>query len=290
MRDDPPPGVALIDRPLACTACGYNLFGLRRDGRCPECGTPALDSLRRPAGLLLRPDLDVLLAGAGWLAAATLLVPVGIVVVFARLTGDGLSPLLLGSASLFCFLGLLIAAVLAEKNLYAFARKHRLQDGPPVRVWACAAAGGLLFFAADGLFLIVRSLVGSPTPVAGFSQTGLLAVAFGLSALGCWRFLAFYRRHGRLLALVAGSNDARFLDGYGVWKVVIDGWLLGSVFLALVLTQDVAGIALCMSLPALFLYALTWIVEVTDRIQLLARVARLRSRAPAAVSADVTVQ
>jgi hypothetical protein len=31
------PAVAL-DQDLSCAACGYNLRGLRRDGRCPECG------------------------------------------------------------------------------------------------------------------------------------------------------------------------------------------------------------------------------------------------------------
>ena len=40
----PPPPRALvvaIDEHVPCAACGYDLFGLRRDGVCPECGTPA---------------------------------------------------------------------------------------------------------------------------------------------------------------------------------------------------------------------------------------------------------
>jgi ribosomal protein S27AE len=31
-------GVIIAD--TTCRRCGYNLRGLSRDGRCPECGTP----------------------------------------------------------------------------------------------------------------------------------------------------------------------------------------------------------------------------------------------------------
>lgn len=34
-----------IVRPPTCEFCGYNLTGSALDGRCPECGTPAIDSL-----------------------------------------------------------------------------------------------------------------------------------------------------------------------------------------------------------------------------------------------------
>ena len=50
-RDAPPnaPKLALrIEDDVACPACGYNLRGLRMDGRCPECGRPAIDTFARP--------------------------------------------------------------------------------------------------------------------------------------------------------------------------------------------------------------------------------------------------
>lgn len=50
-RDAPPnaPKVALrIENDVACPACGYNLRGLRMDGRCPECGRPTIDTFARP--------------------------------------------------------------------------------------------------------------------------------------------------------------------------------------------------------------------------------------------------
>jgi hypothetical protein len=44
-----------IQRPPMCEFCGYNLTGTAIDGRCPECGVPAIDSL----GPDVRP-------GTGW--------------------------------------------------------------------------------------------------------------------------------------------------------------------------------------------------------------------------------
>jgi hypothetical protein len=35
-----------LDKDVACVACGYNLRGLRPDGRCPECGRAVADSLK----------------------------------------------------------------------------------------------------------------------------------------------------------------------------------------------------------------------------------------------------
>ncbi len=35
-----------LTRSAACRACGYDLRGLRSDGRCPECGTPVAASLQ----------------------------------------------------------------------------------------------------------------------------------------------------------------------------------------------------------------------------------------------------
>lgn len=46
----PPPTTIAAAQPLGdlpCAGCGYNLRGLTRDGRCPECGAPVADSLLR---------------------------------------------------------------------------------------------------------------------------------------------------------------------------------------------------------------------------------------------------
>lgn len=59
------------DTPV-CYGCGYNLTGLSRQGRCPECGTPY--DLDRPAPHFRRPPLGfaLLLAPAALLFYALL--------------------------------------------------------------------------------------------------------------------------------------------------------------------------------------------------------------------------
>src|SRR5688500_2739644 len=45
----PAPRVALrIEHDVPCPDCGYNLRGLRLDGKCPECGRPTIDTFARP--------------------------------------------------------------------------------------------------------------------------------------------------------------------------------------------------------------------------------------------------
>lgn len=82
-RDAPPnaPRIALrIENDVPCPDCGYNLRGLRLDGRCPECGRPTIDTFARPlrakTGVLAEEMIrrpGVLLVGllAWWVIAST---------------------------------------------------------------------------------------------------------------------------------------------------------------------------------------------------------------------------
>jgi hypothetical protein len=47
---------ATIDADTFCSQCGYNLRGLRSDGRCPECGLSIAESIRGDALCFADPD------------------------------------------------------------------------------------------------------------------------------------------------------------------------------------------------------------------------------------------
>ncbi|NLE59180.1 MAG: hypothetical protein GX616_12525 [Planctomycetes bacterium] len=46
--------ITAVQRPPTCEFCGYNLTGTPIESRCPECGTPAMESL----GPLVRPGTE----------------------------------------------------------------------------------------------------------------------------------------------------------------------------------------------------------------------------------------
>src|SRR5688572_6478934 len=71
--DRPDRGAAVIASDRACVQCGYNVRGLTRESRCPECGSPVADSF---ADYFLSADpkwRKVLLAAAVLLIAASVL-------------------------------------------------------------------------------------------------------------------------------------------------------------------------------------------------------------------------
>jgi hypothetical protein len=76
----PAPRVALrIEQDVPCPDCGYNLRGLRLDGKCPECGRPTIDTFARPLRsrtgvlaeeMLRRPARLLVIVLAWWVAVA----------------------------------------------------------------------------------------------------------------------------------------------------------------------------------------------------------------------------
>lgn len=81
----PPQRVALrIEQDVPCPDCGYNLRGLRMDGRCPECGRPAVDTFARPlraatgvlAEMMMRRSSRLVMVQLAWWVLAGLVAAV----------------------------------------------------------------------------------------------------------------------------------------------------------------------------------------------------------------------
>jgi hypothetical protein len=147
-RDAPPnaPKLALrIEDDVVCPACGYNLRGLRMDGRCPECGRPAIDTFARP-----------LRAYTGGLAEEMIRRPGGLLVIllvwwiiFSAAAGAaGLRHVVLFGAA--AGLAPMMLIILARTNQLRRATNHRRGgSGRPLQAIAmlwfalCALAVGL---------------------------------------------------------------------------------------------------------------------------------------------------
>jgi hypothetical protein len=147
---------------LPCLDCGYNLRGLRRDGRCPECGRAVADALLGGRVRFAQPWwIDRVANGCGWLAA-------GLIVSLINCEVSGAEPI---TFVLFDVLplGIILLGVwrlsTPDHSALAPAGYER------ARRWVRPAVGG---WAAAALLLAGLSQARPDTAAAGFALTGLL--------------------------------------------------------------------------------------------------------------------
>ena len=136
-----------LDVDLACRSCGYDLRGVAADGRCPECGTPALASVldradHAAAGL---PPLD-----RPWLAGAALAtcissLALGTILRFALdVAGGAAGDPILASLSAGCAVTSLLSGLTMTRR---FGSRHRRAR----RIFAIALAAWTAAVVADRL-------------------------------------------------------------------------------------------------------------------------------------------
>lgn len=182
----PAPRVALrIEHDVPCPDCGYNLRGLRLDGRCPECGRPTIDTFAKP-----------LRAQTGVLAEHMLRRPATILlVILAWWIAVGLaSPYLAAQAA---YLGYLLLSALAALWLIAgslhawrVCRKVRTRSGGSSKpLQDIAGHWMLLCWMAVAGALVLIALIGLAVSLPLLGRLILLAGAAG-AATAAWLLAA----------------------------------------------------------------------------------------------------
>ncbi len=241
VRDYDGPAVPIaptISQSTPCPGCGYDLKGLRLDGRCPECGRPTIDTFGRPLGSTNGHVLAELLGIAGrglvWLIVATLMAAV------VRRAGPlamGVILLPPGVLAAGVWLACVGRLVLRGRHVLAVANRFALADpveaawrpwavGAGVSVLAAAAAllgAGDVVFGSAGLAVAFLCLGAAATWVAAATQqlvhqsalpdvsagaTAGVAAAFLLAAAATLVPMPFLGQWEGLLARLAGATLA----------------------------------------------------------------------------------
>jgi len=220
-----PRPVPRVDRPGTCGACGYNLTGLKPDGRCPECGEPIAAS----AGTDARP-------GTPWQRRHGTGLVVSAWHTFRRAT---VSPRTLGRSirltsrdgRLRSYLGLaLVPLFLIGAATYVIVRAARTQPLPDEAPWIRTGVDAV----AAGCFVVVTALIVVITTasLAGLTYRVTLgrnllagtiqAAAYQASLLIPWAAIA---AAAMIIALANDVSDSGLFVGlWGSFHVIM--WLI----------------------------------------------------------------
>lgn len=223
-RDAPPnaPRIALrIENDVPCPDCGYNLRGLRLDGRCPECGRPTIDTFARPlrarTGVLAEEMVrrpGVLLVGllAWWVIDSTSALAPPVVARFIVIAATvGIAPLLL-------------ITLAGMSRLLRATRSRPGGSSRPLRDIA-----GLWF------------------------TLGALAVLLGGSLMGLTLFwpaeLPLFLRQGLILVACASAAASQLLAAHGAITVLRRLALRASGIAAPIMAGGIVGLMIACLVP-----------------------------------------
>ena len=245
----PTPQTERIAGPLLCVKCNYDLAGLTREQKCPECGTPAAETLASIAAAPVAEHLKLhrgllliaiaMIGGVVWLATGQL----ALASIAFAMVGAGLPDWVM------FVLGAVIPSLSAAWVLVSALGWSRITRAAgrmlPERARMARAVGRCAWLYAFAFLVVAVSIaVVSILDYGPGSAEHLLTALVGLT-LAIWvvrTALGF-----GLLASIASSCRARRTRGTMralVWvaialPVIIIGLSIGAAFLSL---QTVAGI------------------------------------------------
>ncbi len=241
----------MIDAPLSCVRCDYDLRGLPIEGRCPECGVPVEVSQRERRRLAdaAVPYVNTLYAGA-WLVVIAIVL--GVLAVAEYFFGAAILTWILPTASPVAwdavFVGIAISAILtgalgwwwlAAPNPDGAENRPMKHDRRMVRITA-APTGVMLT-----LLLIAAA---SPPGAIGWMPPIVVAFLPWMVVVGCvlaliLGLLLFFSSmsYAARLGLRTGDtglfNSARRLMRFGPWLCTVGlVTVIGPLAVALILT------------------------------------------------------
>lgn len=260
---DGPPAHEPIARDVACIRCGYNLRGLPAEGRCPECGSGVLQSLRGDLLQFQHPAyVRRLAAGAAlvlWGLLAMGACALGVVAALAWSPADTLSlhALLYGLVILAGALAVTGAWLVTSREPTRPANRREQALRWAVRV---LTAVGLLALANLPVELALTDLRGAPV-----SAEAYLWIVFGGGLLrfggvaGSVLLMVYFRRLARAIpdpALVRHTLAVTWILGTGI---AIDAAETFFRDFSAASGADPAGILGCPTLILLLVGGIWWI-------------------------------
>lgn len=239
-----------------CRRCGYNLRGLHRDGRCPECGSPVGLSIKGDLLRFANPDwVERLARGSRFilngLSAALLAAIVAVATEALRLASvpDAAVEVLDAVCALVGVIGLVVAYVgiwlmtspdptRVGEDQYATSRKL-------VRITLLLGIGNMALQASAGVL---------PLPQPALTVVAVIGVLTNLAALvGTLAYLQYLKKLSLRIPDEELSKRARFLFAAFLWTPLV--WIfvafLVGMFAALGSIGIGGGVIACTSPLAL---------------------------------------